>query len=85
MFKLVKDSFRTDGFFGAYWRWPHAYLDSVVRGAISGLALLERDVVSAAVKRLRSDLVSGRWLTQYSELTELDEVDLGYRLVVAEQ
>ena len=26
----------TDGFFGAYWRRPHAYLDSIVRGAISG-------------------------------------------------
>lgn len=75
----------TDGFFGAYWRRPYAYLDPIVRGAISGLALLDSDVVSAAVERLRSDLANGRWLARYSELTELDEVDLGYCLVVAEQ
>jgi SAM-dependent methyltransferase len=75
----------TDGFLGAYWRRPHAYLDSNVRGAISGLALLGSDVISAAMNRLRFDLANGPWLARYSELTELDEVDLGYRLVVAEQ
>src|SRR5439155_1354961 len=30
----------TDGFFGAYWSRPHAYLDSGVRAAISALAQL---------------------------------------------
>ena len=74
----------TDGFFGAYWRRPYAYLDSIVQGAISGLALLDRGVVSAAMEHLKFDLTNGRWLARYSELTELHEVDLGYRLVVAE-
>src|SRR2546428_8304106 len=32
----------TDGFFGASWKRPYAYLDATVRGAISGLALLDR-------------------------------------------
>src|SRR5262245_41402895 len=36
----------TDGFFGAYWKRPHAYLDPTVRGGISRLALLDRGVVS---------------------------------------
>ena len=72
----------TDGFFGAYWRRPHAYLDPIVRGAISGLALLDSSVVAAAMKRLESDLASGDWLARYSELTALEDVDLGYRLVV---
>ncbi len=31
----------TDGFFGAYWRRPEAFLDPETRRAISGLALLE--------------------------------------------
>lgn len=75
----------TDGFFGAYWRRPHAYLDSIVRRAISGLALLDRDVVSTAMRRLKSDLASGRWHARYSVLAELNEVDLGYRLVFAER
>jgi SAM-dependent methyltransferase len=74
----------TDGFFGAYWRRPHAYLDPTVRGAISGLALLDRGIVAAAMEQLESDLANGRWLARYSELPDLHEVDLGYRLVVAE-
>ena len=74
----------TDGFFGAYWRRPHAYLDSSVRGAISGLALLDRDIVSAAMEHLKFDLTNGRWLARYSELIELQEIDLGYRLLFAE-
>jgi SAM-dependent methyltransferase len=75
----------TDGFFGAYWKRPHAYLDATVRGAISGLALLNQEVVAAAVERLRFDLTHGRWQARYAELLELGEIDLGYRLVVAEQ
>jgi SAM-dependent methyltransferase len=73
-----------DGCLGAYWRRPHAFLDPVVRSAISGLALLESDVVSAAVERLRSDLAGGWWHARYAELAHLDEIDLGYRLVVAD-
>jgi SAM-dependent methyltransferase len=75
----------TDGFFGAYWKRPYAYLDATVRGAISGLALLDRGVVSAALERLKFDLGHGGWHARYSELMELCEIDLGYRLVVAEQ
>src|SRR5215831_3482822 len=75
----------TDGFFGAYWKRPQAYLEATVRGAISGLALLDPGVVSAAMERLQFDLGHGRWHARYAELMELCEIDLGYRLVVAEQ
>jgi SAM-dependent methyltransferase len=74
-----------DGFFGAYWRRPRAYLDPDVRSGISGLALLDDRIVTGAVERLRYDLASGRWLAMYSDLIRRDEVDLGYRLVVAER
>jgi SAM-dependent methyltransferase len=73
----------TDGFFGAYWRRPEAYLLPVVRNAISALALLDEDVVDDAVRRLAGDLDTGRWAARYADLLELDELDLGYRLVVA--
>lgn len=75
----------TDGFFGAYWRRPHAYLDATVRGAISGLALLDQRVVSTTMARLRDDLGQGRWHARYSDLMAFGEIDLGYRLVVAER
>jgi len=73
----------TDGFFGAYWSRPHAYLDSGVRAAISALALLDQDEVAAAVSRLAADLASGRWGARYHDLLDLVELDLGYRLVLA--
>lgn len=72
-----------DGFCGAYWKRPHAYLDPGVRAAISGLALLDAATVDAAMERLRLDLASRRWHTRNRELVALREIDLGYRLVVA--
>jgi hypothetical protein len=73
----------TDGFFGACWRCPRAYLDQMVRNAISGLALLDSKIVDGAIERLRYDLASGRWMAMYAPLLRLNEIDLGYRLVVA--
>ena len=72
-----------DGFFGAYWKRPEAYLDPAVRGAISALALLDGDTVRPAMERLRGDLASGRWRERYPDLAGRSELDLGYRLVVA--
>jgi SAM-dependent methyltransferase len=69
-----------DGFLGAFWRRPEAYLDSVVRGAISSLAAIE-DGSAAGLARLCDDLRSGAWRTRHADLLELDELDLGYRLV----
>lgn len=71
-----------DGFYGAYWRRPEAYLLPVVRRSISALALLDEDLVDRAVRRLASDLDTGRWQQRYGHLLEADSLDLGYRLVV---
>jgi SAM-dependent methyltransferase len=73
----------TDGFFAAYWRRPHAYLDERVRNAISGLALLDQGVVQRAMRRLATDIDDGTWYERYSELAGLEQLDVGYRLVVA--
>jgi SAM-dependent methyltransferase len=73
-----------DGFYGAYWRRPRAYLDPAVRASISVFARLDRDEVAAAVERLRGDLESGRWAEGHAELLERDALELGYRVVAAE-
>jgi SAM-dependent methyltransferase len=73
----------TDGVFAAYWKRPRAYLDPSVRDAISGLALLDQTLVDAAMRRLAADLESGAWIARYGEeVLAVDEIDLGYRLVI---
>jgi SAM-dependent methyltransferase len=74
----------TDGFLGAYWRRPEAYLQPAVRAAISSLSRIDQDEVRAAMARLAADLASGRWEDRHRDLTTRAELDLGYRLVVAE-
>ena len=73
----------TDGFCGAYWRRPEAYLDPAVRQSISSLAQLAPEDVEPGITRLADDLASGRWHERYGDLLTRDELDLGYRLVVA--
>jgi len=70
----------TDGFFGAFWRRPDAYLDPVVRAGISNLAHLG-DALLPAFDRLAADLESGEWQRRHADLLELPELDLGYRVV----
>ncbi len=72
-----------DGFFHAYWRRPEAYLSEQVRRGISIFAAMEPPAVEEGVERLRRDLESGEWTRRHGHLMELDELDLGYRLVVA--
>jgi SAM-dependent methyltransferase len=74
----------TDGFLGAWWHRPDAYLDPSVRASISGFARIPEADEAAAMKRLRRDLESGEWQRLYGHLLELEELDLGYRLVTAE-
>ena len=72
-----------DGFAGAYWCRPQAYLDPSVRAGISSLAQLPSDVAERCVQRLHQDLASGEWNARYGHLHELTEFDLGYRLLIA--
>lgn len=70
----------TDGFLGAYWRRPAAYLDPRVRAAISGFSRL-RDEVGPGLERLRRDLESGAWQRRCAGVLSQSALDLGYRLV----
>ncbi len=73
----------TDGFQAAYWRRPDRYLDPQVRQAISSLSKLPENTVSAAIGKLAADIQSGVWATRYADLLVREQLDLGYRLVVA--
>jgi SAM-dependent methyltransferase len=72
-----------DGFLMAYWRRPEAYLDPVVRANISVFALAPPGDVDAMVAALRADLGSGAWAERHADLLARDELDLGYRILVA--
>ena len=73
-----------DGFFSAYWRRPEAYLDPIVRAGASNLAQIGAPV-DRAVAMLREDLRNGVWHERNRELLDLDEIDLGYRLLTTRE
>jgi SAM-dependent methyltransferase len=70
-----------DGFYGAHWRRPEAYLDPDVRAGISTLAKRTPEELARGLERLRADLESGAWAQRHADLLARDELDLGYRLL----
>jgi SAM-dependent methyltransferase len=72
-----------DGFNAAYWRRPGAFLDWRIWRSMSALALIPDGDRERGMSRLRADLDSGQWHRQWGHLLDLDELDLGYRVVVA--
>lgn len=73
-----------DGFHGAFWRRPEAYLDPRVRSGISTYGLMSPGDRAEGLQRLAADLESGAWEACHRNLLDLDELDLGYRLIVCE-
>jgi SAM-dependent methyltransferase len=71
----------TDGFLGAFWRRPEAYLDPTVRAGMSSLTALA-DRAGPGLQRLADDLANGAWQARHAELLDLCELDVGYRLLV---
>jgi len=71
-----------DGFLAAYWRRPHAYLDPNVRAAISSFAMIKN--TEAGLRSLEQDLASGDWHKRYGKVLQQTELDVGYRLVLAQ-
>ena len=69
-----------DGFLGAYWRRPSAYLDPGVRRAISTFSKIGD--AEPGLARLRRDLEDGTWTRRHGHLLNRTELDLGYRLVI---
>ena len=69
----------TDGFCGAFWRRPEAYLDPLVRAGIATWQLLADELGRGrgAASRPRERRLAAR----YASLAGLDELDVGYRIV----
>jgi ubiquinone/menaquinone biosynthesis C-methylase UbiE len=72
-----------DGFGGAYWNRPEAYLEPAVQDGMSCFSQMDRTVLHDGMARLQADLASGAWDARYGHLRALTEMDLGYRLLVA--
>ena len=72
-----------DGFFEAYWRRPEAYLDEQVRRGMSVWTRVGPETEQRAVRTLRDDLTSGRWVERNRDLIALDVAELGLRLLVS--
>ena len=70
-----------DGFLGAYWRRPEAYLRAEVRSGMSSFSRIEN--VPERLEQLRNDLTSGVWHRAHGRLQTRENCDLGYRLVTA--
>lgn len=73
-----------DGFCSAFWQRPEAYLDPRVRSGISYFSIVDEGLVAAGLKHLTEDLASGEWDRRFGLLRQLDELDTGQRLIVAE-
>ncbi|HEY1689282.1 MAG TPA: class I SAM-dependent methyltransferase [Solirubrobacteraceae bacterium] len=73
-----------DGFFHAYWRRPDAYLQQSVRAGCSVWAQVGEQVERRVLSALAQDLDSGAWAERNAELLDLESIDLGARLLVAD-
>jgi hypothetical protein len=73
-----------DGFGGAYWRRPHAYLEDTVQRGMSLFSMTPKNQVEEGFTRLRRDLSAGEWQRRNASLLKKSQLDLGYRLVIAE-
>jgi SAM-dependent methyltransferase len=73
-----------DGFLGAFWQRPDSYLDPDVQAGISTFLLIGDEERRRGERLLAQDLESGEWRNRFGHLLELEELDLGYRLVTAE-
>ena len=73
-----------DGMTGAFWRRPRAYLDERVRAGMSSFAVISEEERRSGLARLRADLARGEWERRYGYLLRLHDLDIGYRLMIAE-
>jgi SAM-dependent methyltransferase len=71
----------SDGFLGAYWKRPGAYLDPMVRQSISTFSKIGN--IDRQLARLESDIASGAWEQRYRGLMDLEALDLGYRILIS--
>jgi SAM-dependent methyltransferase len=74
----------SDGFLSAFWARPEAYLDSRIRANMSPLARARDNLVAPALQQLERELRDGTWDRLYGQLRDLEQLDLGHRILHAE-
>jgi hypothetical protein len=67
----------------SFWAHPERVLDETARNATSGFARMDPAVVERVVAEVDQDLRAGTWDRRHGHLRDLDELDVGMRLVVA--
>jgi SAM-dependent methyltransferase len=72
-----------DWMLGSFWAHPERVLDRDARNATSGLARMAPETVERVARALERDLRSGEWDRRHGHLRELEELDVGLRLVVS--
>jgi SAM-dependent methyltransferase len=72
-----------DWTFASFWAHPERVLDDAARNATSGFARADPAIVRRVVAAVGRDLKNGTWDQRYGHLRDLDELDVGMRLVVA--
>jgi SAM-dependent methyltransferase len=73
-----------DWMLGSFWAHPERVLDPQARSATSGFARMPAGVVRRVVADVKRDLESGVWEKRHGHLRELDQLDVGLRLIVGE-
>lgn len=66
----------------SFWAHPERVLDEAARKSTSGFARMDPAVIQRTVAEVDRDLRDGSWDERYGYLRELDELDVGMRLVV---
>ncbi len=69
----------SDGFLAAYWKRPEEYLDPEVRHSISSFSKISN--ISSGLKKLESDLKTGKWYELNESLLNKNELDVGYVVI----
>jgi SAM-dependent methyltransferase len=71
-----------DWMLGSFWAHPERVLDPAARAATSGFARMPPAVIHRIVAALGRDLADGAWAARHGALRQLDEHDVGLRLIV---
>lgn len=72
-----------DWMLGSYWAHPERVLDAEARAATSGFARMSEVVIERVVSAVSRDLADGSWDARHGHLRQLEEYDVGVRLIVA--
>jgi hypothetical protein len=70
-----------DWMLGSFWAHPERVLDHQARNATSGFARMRPEVVDRVVTALERDLQSGEWDHRHGHLRQLEDHDVGLRLI----